>query len=285
MPLKHILILLFIMAAHGSSFPLTKLVLNNSVPPILMASLRMGLVLLILIPFWRFKIPNRKYIKSLIFFSISMGVMVYVFMNLSLKNSSFISPIIIGAQLAIPFGVLASALMLNENISMKKWFYVFASFVGIVIVFFDPELKNNILGLFFATLMALFFGLAQVYSRELRNLDISLINAFTGLFGFIILIVASFFFEGDVLNNTLNINLESWILILYQAIIVSLFAHMSMFYLYKFYTVGQIFPFYSLFPIFGILLTYLIFREIPSMLFFVGAIIVISSVILLQKKD
>ena len=285
MPIKHILILLFIMAAHGSSFPLTKLVLNNSVPPILMASLRMGLVLLILIPFWRFKIPNRKYIKSLIFFSISMGVMVYVFMNLSLKNSSFISPIIIGAQLAIPFGVLASALMLNENISMKKWFYVFASFVGIVIVFFDPELKNNILGLFFATLMALFFGLAQVYSRELRNLDISLINAFTGLFGFIILMIASFFFEGDVLNNTLNINLESWILILYQAIIVSLFAHMSMFYLYKFYTVGQIFPFYSLFPIFGILLTYLIFGEIPSMLFFVGAIMVISSVILLQQKD
>ena len=285
MPIKHILILLFIMAAHGSSFPLTKLVLNNSVPPILMASLRMGLVLLILIPFWRFKIPNRKYIKSLIFFSISMGVMVYVFMNLSLENSSFISPIIIGAQLAIPFGVLASALMLNENISMKKWFYVFASFVGIVIVFFDPELKNNILGLFFATLMALFFGFAQVYSRELRNLDISLINAFTGLFGFIILMIASFFFEGNVLNNTLNINLESWILILYQAIIVSLFAHMSMFYLYKFYTVGQIFPFYSLFPIFGIILTYLIFGEIPSMLFFVGAIIVISSVILLQKKD
>ena len=285
MPIKHILILLFIMAAHGSSFPLTKLVLNNSVPPILMASLRMGLVLLILIPFWRFKIPNRKYIKSLIFFSISMGVMVYVFMNLSLENSSFISPIIIGAQLAIPFGVLASALMLKENISMKKWFYVFASFVGIVIVFFDPELKNNILGLFFATLMALFFGFAQVYSRELRNLDISLINAFTGLFGFIILMIASFFFEGNALNNTLNINLESWILILYQAIIVSLFAHMSMFYLYKFYTVGQIFPFYSLFPIFGIILTYLIFGEIPSMLFFVGAIIVISSVILLQKKD
>ena len=285
MPIKHILILLFIMAAHGSSFPLTKLVLNNSVPPILMASLRMGLVLLILIPFWRFKIPNRKYIKSLIFFSISMGVMVYVFMNLSLENSSFISPIIIGAQLAIPFGVLASALMLNENISMKKWFYVFASFVGIVIVFFDPELKNNILGLFFATLMALFFGFAQVYSRELRNLDISLINAFTGLFGFIILMIASFFFEGNAFNNTLNINLESWILILYQAIIVSLFAHMSMFYLYKFYTVGQIFPFYSLFPIFGIILTYLIFGEIPSMLFFVGAIIVISSVILLQKKD
>ena len=78
MPLKHLLILLFIAIAHGSAFPVTKLVLNDSVPPILMASLRMGLVLIILIPFWKFKIPEKKYIPSLIAFSISMGVMVYV---------------------------------------------------------------------------------------------------------------------------------------------------------------------------------------------------------------
>ena len=104
MPLKHLLILLFIAFAYGSAFPITKLALNNSVPPILMASLRMGIVLLILIPFWRFKIPKKKYFKSLIAFSISMGVMVYVFMTLSLFHSSIISPVIVGSQLAIPFG-------------------------------------------------------------------------------------------------------------------------------------------------------------------------------------
>ena len=37
------------MVAHGSAFPIAKLALNNSVPPILMASLRMGLVFIILI--------------------------------------------------------------------------------------------------------------------------------------------------------------------------------------------------------------------------------------------
>ena len=87
---SHLLILLFIAMAHGSAFPFTKLVLNDSVPPILMASLRMGLVLTILIPFWRFKIPEKKYIPSLIAFSISMGVMVYVFMTLALYYSSII---------------------------------------------------------------------------------------------------------------------------------------------------------------------------------------------------
>ena len=271
------------MIAHGSAFPVAKLALNNSVPPILMASLRMGLVFLLLIPFWKFKLPNKKFIKPLILFSISMGVLVYVFMNLSLFHSSMIAPIILGSQLAIPFGILASAFLLNENISRNKWILIFTSFLGIVIIFFDPKLTENYLGLFFASLMALFFGLAQVYSRQLKELPISMINASTGIFGFIILIIISVFFEGNVKENIEQINFESWILISYQAVIVSLCAHLLMFYLYKFYTVGKIFPFYSLFPIFGIILTYLVFGEVPTILFILGGIIVITSVFFLHK--
>ena len=283
MPLKHLLILLFIAIAYGSAFPVTKLALNDSVPPILMASLRMGIVLILLIPFWKFRIPEKKYMPSLIAFSFSMGVMVYVFMTLSLYYSSIISPVIVGSQLAIPFGVLASSIMLNENISSKKWILVFTSFVGILIIFFDPKLANNFLGLFYAALMALSFGLAQVYSRQLKDLDVSLTNAFTGLFGFIILLILSFFIEGDAITNIKLININTWLLIFYQAIIVSLGAHLLMFYLYKFYTVGQIFPSYSLFPIFGIGLTFLIFGEVPTLLFLIGGIIVLGSVYLLHK--
>jgi len=248
-----------------------------------MASLRMGLVFFILIPFWKFKIPEKKYIKSLIAFSVCMGVLVYVFMNLSLYHSSIISPIILGSQLAIPFGILASAIMLKENISKKKWLLIFSAFVGIIIIFFDPKLANNFLGLFFASLMALSFGLAQVYSRELRGLDTSLLNAFVGFFGFVILLIISYLVEGNTILNIKNINFDSWILISYQAILVSLGAHLLMFYLYKFYTVGEIFPFYSLFPIFGIILTYLVFGEVPTILFILGGIIVITSVFFLHK--
>ena len=271
------------MIAHGSAFPVAKLALNNSVPPILMASLRMGLVFLLLIPFWKFKLPNKKFFKPLILFSISMGVLVYVFMNLSLFHSSIIAPIILGSQLAIPFGILASAFLLNENISKNKWILIFTSFLGIVIIFFDPKLTENYLGLFFASLMALFFGLAQVYSRQLKELPISMINASTGIFGFVILIIISVFIEGNVHENIGQINFESWMLISYQAVIVSLCAHLLMFYLYKFYTVGKIFPFYSLFPIFGIILTYLVFGEVPTILFILGGIIVITSVFFLHK--
>ena len=283
MPLKHLLILLFIAIAYGSAFPATKLALNDSVPPILMASLRMGIVLILLIPFWKFRIPEKKYILSLMAFSISMGVMVYVFMTLALYHSTIISPVIVGSQLAIPFGVLASSIMLNENISSKKWVLIFTSFIGILIIFFDPKLTNNFLGLFYAGLMALSFGLAQVYSRQLKNLDVSLTNAFTGLFGFTILLIISYFIEGNTYLNITSITFNSWILICYQAIVVSLGAHLLMFYLYKFYTVGQIFPSYSLFPIFGIGLSFLVFGEVPTTLFLIGSIIVLTSVFLLHK--
>ena len=271
------------MIAHGSAFPVAKLALNNSVPPILMASLRMFLVLIILVPFWRFQLPSKKLFKPLLIFSISMGVLVYVFMNLSLFHSSIISPIILGSQLAIPFGILASAIILKENISKNKWFLILTSFVGILIIFFDPKLNENYLGLLFAGLMALFFGLAQVYSRQLKELPTSMINASTGIFGFFILIIVSILIEGNLFNNIKQINISSWILISYQAIIVSLCAHLLMFYLYKFYTVGQIFPFYSLFPIFGVILSYLTFGEVPTLMFLLGGIIVISSVFFLHK--
>ena len=283
MPLKHLLILLFIAVAHGSSFPIAKIVLNDSVPPILMASLRMGIVLVLLIPFWRFKIPAKKNILPLVAFSISMGVMVYLFMTLALYHSTIISPIILGSQLAIPFGILSSAIILGENITSKKWVLIFSAFIGVLIIFFDPKLVDNFLGLFFAGLMALSFGLAQVYSRQLRNLDVSLINAFTGLFGFTILIMISHFIEGETISNIKSINFNSWLLISYQAIVVSLGAHLLMFYLYKFYTVGKIFPFYSLFPIFGILLTFIVFGEVPTILFILGGFIVITSVFFLHK--
>ena len=99
----------------------------------------------------------------------------------------------------------------------------------------------------------------------------------------LILLIVSFLIEGETIKSIVSISFSSWVLISYQAIVVSLGAHLLMFYLYKFYTVGQIFPSYSLFPIFGIALSFLIFGEVPTTLFILGGIIVITSVFLLHK--
>jgi O-acetylserine/cysteine efflux transporter len=271
------------MFVFGSAYPVGKLALNTSIPPILMSSLRMGIVFLCLLPFWRFKMPNKKKIIPLFFFSIIMGVGVNLFMNLSLLKATIISPIIIGAQLSIPFGILASVIFLKEKISILKSFIIFIIFLGIIFVGFDPELSSQKFAFLLVTIMSIFYAAANVVSRYLKELQVILTNSFMGFFGFIFLLIISIIFEGNTIYHIIQINFTTWLLIGYSAILVSILGHMSMFYLLRFYPVPTTLPFYSLFPIFGLLQTFLLFHEKPSYIVILGGLIVLSSVYILNR--
>ena len=245
----------------------------------------MFIVFICLLPFWRFEIPNKKYWFPLFCFSLSMGFLANVFMTMSLNQANIVSPIIIGSQLAIPFAMLLSSFFLKEKVSIKQWVFIIISFFGIFLIGFDPLLKNELMAIVLITFMAFFYGAAQVFSRYLKDLKVTLTNAYMGLVGFIFLFFSSVIFEGDIFQNINSISIKSWLLILHAGIFVSIGAHMSMFYLYRIYPVKKVFPFYALFPIFGVIQTFLIFYEIPTLITFLGGGIVILSIYLLNKQE
>jgi len=267
----------------GSAYPVGKLGLNTSIPPILFGAIRMAIVFICLIPFCKIKIPNKKYFFPLIGFSLSMGVGVNLFLYLSINVSNILSPIVIGAQLSIPIAIVCSSIFIGETISYKKWILIFVSFFGIILIGFDPKIVDEILGIILICCMAFFYAVAQVFSRYLKELDVKFTNAFMGLLGFLFLLILSIFIEGNTFFHLKNMGIDSWLLSMHAGILCSLMGHMSMFYLYKFYPVGQVLPFYALFPIFGIMLSFFIFGEIPTIIVFLGGIIVVTSVFLLQK--
>ena len=267
----------------GSAYPLGKFGLNASINPIMFGALRMVIVFLCLIPFCKIKIPQKKYYLPLLGFSICMGAGVNMFLYLSLEAASILAPITIGAQLSIPLAIILSSMFLSESISFKKWILIFTSFFGIVLIAFDPKISEEILATLLIFAMAFFYGLSQVFSRYLKDLDVKFTNAFMGLVGFIILIIISHLFEGNIIHQINNIEVNGWLAVLYAGAIISIFGHMMMFYLYKFYPVGMVLPFYALFPVFGLILTFLIFGEIPTLIMVTGGIIVILSVFMLQK--
>ena len=285
MLVRHYLLILIITFLFGSAYPIQKVIFNEDVPPLLMGSLRMLVLFVCLIPFWKFKIPDRKYWLPLLFFSISMGFLANVFMTLSLNEANIVSPIIIGSQLAVPFAILLSSLFLKEKVSIKKWVLIFVSFFGIILLGFDPLIRNEIFALILISLMAFFYASAQVFSRYLKDLEVTMTNAIMGLTGFIFLIISSAIFEGQTFKEINEISLQSWLLILHSGIFVSLVAHMSMFYLYRIYPVNRVFPFYALFPVFGVILTFLIFYEIPSTITIIGGLIVILSSYFINKEN
>ena len=274
---------MFVVFLLGSAYPTGKLGLNDSIPPILFGALRMAVVFICLVPFFKFDIPEKKYVIPLIGFSICFGVGANLFLYLSINASSILAPITIGAQLSIPFGIILSSIFLNEKISYKKWLLIMTSFFGIVILAFDPKVLEEIIGSLLICAMAFFYGLSQVFSRYLKDLDIKYTNTIMSFTGFVILILLSSMFEGNTFQTIKNISLESWLTVLYAGAIISLLGHLMMFYLYKFYPLDMVLPFYALFPVFGLILTFFIFGEIPSFITILGGIIVITSVFFAQK--
>ena len=92
--------------------------------------------------------------------------------------------------------------------------------------------------------MAFFYGLSQVFSRYIKDLDVKFTNAFMGLIGFLVLITFSQIFEGNIIEQIEKVETNGWLAVMYAGMIISILGHMMMFYLYKFYPVGMVMPFY-----------------------------------------
>ena len=284
MKINHLFFVLLIMLMYGSAYPVGKIG-TNLIPPLLMGSLRVLFLFIFILPFFNFKIPRYNF-SILIFFSVVMGFFVYGLLYLALDFSSLIAPIIIGTQMAVPFGLILSLFILREKISFKKWILIFFSFIGIIILAYDPRFGNELLGLLIIVIMAFFYALANILSRFLKDIDTMTQMGWHCIIGFILLIFCSYIFEGNPIENLIPINYSAMITVIHASLFVSLIGHGGLFYLYKFYPVSSVLPFYSLFPIFGLILTFFIFLEIPGIFEIVGGTIVVGSVYLiyLEKK-
>ena len=281
---KHLLILILIQIIFGSVYPLGKLGMDY-IPPILFSALRVLVIFIIILPFFTFKIPKKELIFPLLFFSISMGIGVYVTLYYALDISSLVSPIIIGTQLTVPFGLILSFIFLKEKISFKKWCLISLAFLGIIIVSYDPRIGDEWIALLFISFMALFYAIANMFSRLLKEINTVNQIGWHGLISFIPLFIISFIIEGNPIEILFPMSLTTFFIIIHASLIVSIIGHGGIFYLYKYYPVAKVLPFYSLFPIFGIIFTFLIFFEYPNIYEYVGGFIVIGSVYLIHLEN
>ena len=281
---KHLALVLLVMVLYGSAYPVGKIGTLDA-PPLFLSAMRVLCVFLFFLPFFKFRLPPRQLYLPLVGFAASMGVCTYAFMYYALSFTSIVAPIIIGAQLAIPFGLILSLIFLKEEISLFKWTLIFFAFAGIVVIAYDPNFINERIALIFCILMAFFYALANMMARRLKDIDTSVLNGWCNFLAFFPLIIASFILDGNPINIITNLNNSTFIVILHASLIVSVIGHAGMFYLYRFYPVATVLPFYSLFPIFGIILTYLMFREILTMQQFIGSVLVIGSVYLIHREN
>ena len=270
------------MFLFGSSYPIGKIGVSN-VSALVFVTMRVGIMALFLIPFLKlstFKSVNFKYI---IFFTIAMGFIVYPMIYLSLEYSQSTSGIIILMQCSIPIGVLMSAIFLKENVSVKRWLVISFVITGVIIVGFDPIVIKKPLGMLFAIIGGVGYAVASLFSKYLDKENSLDVNAWMALITFPFMALFMFIVEPNAFSQIQTMNQKAIFSVIYSGIILSCVAQVGMFWLYKHYDVQKVLPLYSLFPIFGILLTILILQEILTYYILIGSLIVISGNYVLQK--
>jgi O-acetylserine/cysteine efflux transporter len=154
---------------------------------------------------------------------------------------------------------------------------------GVIIVGFDPLILQEPLGILFAVIGGFGYALASLFSKYLQKENPLSVNAWMAIITFPCLTLLTLIIEPDAIDQVLGMNQASIITTVYSGLILSCVAQIGMFWLYKYYDVQTVLPLYSLFPIFGILLTVLMLDEYLTDYIIIGTVIVISGNYILQK--
>jgi len=282
--IPHLIITLLVMILFGSSYPIGKIGLNENISPLIFSLLRILPMFILLLPFLKWKTTHHKNFKYVVGYGLLMGLGLYPFMYLSLENTLSTSSMILIMQLSIPIGVVLSSVYLKERVTGRRWFFIGIVLLGLTIICFDPIVFQSRLSLIYGILAAFAYGSASMISKKLKEFSSIEVNSWMAVFSFPIMILLVFIFEEKEAANIFNHSWLAYTPALYSGIIVSCLAQILMLWLYKHYEVKTVLPFYSLFPVFGILLTIILLNESISFLIITGSMIVILGNYFLQKE-
>lgn len=281
---RHLAAIIGIMVLFGSAYPVGKLGVSHF-PPYLFAALRSSMLALILTPFLKFRLPPAHLVWPLAGFCACMGVGAYAPIFAALAMSDSVSPIIIGNQLSIPFAVILGWSVLREKVPAAVWAAIAVGFAGIVVIAYEPSLFSDLPALALAIIGAFFYAAATILARQLRELGSYTLNGWMAFTAILPLLAISFTLETGQVEALTSAGWPAWATMAHGAIAVSFFGHVAMFSLYRHYEVSQVIPFYALTPVFGILLTILVFSEVPSVLTLTGGALVMGATYWIGRRQ
>lgn len=284
------LLLVLISLIWAGSFIAVKITVNE-IPPIDLGFLRflVATPIMILILFLRKKevhIPKKE-LPSLIILGLTGVTFLYIFQFVGIEyTTASTSSVLISTN--IIFIVILSTLFLKEVFSFKKTLGVILSFLGVMVVIFaqssnEKIIFNNqfIIGCLLVLLSAFCWAVYSVVGKKLLDkYDAFSVTTYAFVLGTIFFLPVVF---PHILNVVQNISFKGWMAILYLALLCSVFGYVAWYYALSKTEAGKTAVYLSLIPLFTITLAFFI-DEIPTILFLVGAILIIWGIYWAQKN-
>lgn len=246
MPLRHILLVLGILATWAFNAVVIKWGVNE-MPPLLLTSLRFLIVAVVLVPFTRIK---RDQIIFLIKIAFTFGLMHFslLFIGMTYTDAGTAAMIV---QLGTPFAMLGAVLFLKESITLAKAFGVVVSLVGMVVLSGSPTLQSW-KGIILLLLSALGWASTNVLIKKNQGISPLAMTGWMSLFAFPVTSAISFFTEVGQWHALEQASWHAWFSLLYSALVCSVLAYSFWYWLMRRYPVNNLIPFTLLSPVMAI---------------------------------
>jgi O-acetylserine/cysteine efflux transporter len=244
---QHLALMLLICTIWGLNFVAAKLGVNE-LPPLLFTGLRFLILAAVLIPFLKPAPGRMRDIFTIALFNgaIHFGLM---FIGVSLTAASVVAVVV---QLNVPFATILSIVFLGEVVRWRRWAGIAMTFLGVMIVSFDPHVFDSLTGVLFSAAAALSGAIAAIYMRRLTNVGVFQLQSWTAITTAPLLLGASFLFEHGQRDAIASANWIAWGALLFTAFGASLIGHNGYYYLLQRYEVSLIAPLSLLSPILGV---------------------------------
>ncbi|HEX7776685.1 MAG TPA: DMT family transporter [Parvibaculum sp.] len=277
---QHLAFMMFINLVWGFALVAAKVSLGHF-PPLMFTALRFTLIVAVLFPFLKIHEGRMKQVLIIALCAGPLGFG-FFFMGVALSNPSVVAVI---SQLGVPFSTIMSVLFLKEEVHWRRWTGIALSFLGVMIISFDPTVLHFLAGIVFVVISALIGSVGTIFQRQIRNVGVFQMQAWIALVAAPVMIAASLLLEHDQLRLLGDASLRQWAGIFYVAFASSLIGHAGIYYLLQRYEVTQTAPLTLLSPIFTVIFSVLLLGDVLTVRMIVGALIAFSGVLIVSLRQ
>ncbi|RJF91007.1 DMT family transporter [Sphingomonas cavernae] len=224
--------------------------------PFTAAMLRQAIVFIVCASALRI-VPGK--MRELIGLGFLSGGVFYVFVNWSLAVSDNVSALAIAGQLSVPFSLILAVIFLGERIHIVRIGGIALSFLGVVLLVFDPSAGSEVTGIALTAAGSFIWALASLIQRRMAGVPVLTIYAWMGLIGTIVLLPLTIWQEGDVLKALPTLPLRDFGWIAFSAIGSTICGHGAMSWLLQRHPITSVVPLMLASPVISVIAASLFF--------------------------
>lgn len=246
-------------------------------PPMLFAGLRFLLTALVLLPFlcgaggqWR----------TLLLIATLSGPVHFAFVYAGFAAADDVTPVVIAAQLWIPFSVALAAMFLGERVGPARATGVGLAFIGVAAMAFDPRVLGQAGALILIGAGAFVWACVSILIRRSPGAKPLSIQVWTAWVAVPALLGASGLTETDQAAAIFEAPWQAWAAVAFAGVVSSVGANALLFRLVQRYEVARTTPYLLSTPVFSAALGVAFLGDVLTLQVLIGGALAMAGVAL-----